>query len=87
MCLTGDYHESSIVVWSTYSHDVIVATRALTPVLDLAWDPYTVNEFTSVGVDGTMLFWLLDETGAKAELNVHEAEVPDDLLSVHHMVG
>lgn len=81
----GDYHESSIVVWSTYSLDVIVATRALTPVLDLAWDPYTVNEFTSVGVDGTMLFWLLDETGAKAELNVHEAEVPDDLLSVHHM--
>lgn len=30
-----------------------------------------------------MLFWLLDETKNNACLNVHEAEVPEELLQKH----
>lgn len=37
----------------------------------------------SVGQDGSVLFWLLDETKNNACLNVHEAEVPEELLQKH----
>ena len=84
---TGDYHECSIVVWSTSNYSVLTSTHTSLPIHHLRWDPYTVNEFASVGENGTVLFWLLDETGAEAALNFHEAEVPEDLLQTHHMVG
>ena len=45
-----------------------------------------MNEFSSVGQNGTVLFWLLDETATNICLNVHEAEVPDDLLRLKHGV-
>ena len=45
-----------------------------------------MNEFASVGQNGTVLFWLLDETTTNICLNVHEAEVPDDLLRLKHGV-
>ena len=53
---------------------------------DVKWDPYTVNEFASVGDTGTLSFWLLDETQAEVTLSVHEAQLPHDLLGTHHMV-
>ena len=34
---------------------------------------------------GVVLFWLVDETGSDVRLNVHEAEVPEELLKTHHM--
>ena len=83
----GDYRECSVVVWSTQSCDIVTSTKTSLPVHDLKWDPFTVNEFVSVGENGTILFWLLDETGAEVNLNVHEAEVPEDLLQTHHMVS
>ncbi|KAK3091415.1 hypothetical protein FSP39_019740, partial [Pinctada imbricata] len=76
----GDYRDNSIVVWSTYNYQVLTTYKTTAPVHDLAWDPYTVNEFASVGQDGTVLFWLLDETTTDVCLNVHEAEVPQELL-------
>lgn len=53
----------------------------------LRWDPSSVNEFASVGENATVLFWMLDETGDGASLNVHEAAVPEDLLQPHSMVS
>ncbi|KAJ7372636.1 WD repeat-containing protein 90 [Desmophyllum pertusum] len=50
------------------------------------WDPYTANEFTSVGQDGSVLFWLLDDTGEKMTLNVHEPEVPGELVQSKKVV-
>ena len=75
------------MVWSTQSFDIVTSARTEFPIHDLSWDPYTVNEFSSVGENGTVLFWLLDETGVTAALNVHEADVPEELLQTHHMVG
>ena len=46
-----------------------------------------MNEFSSVGQNGTVLFWLLDETATNICLNVHEAEVPDELLKIKHVVS
>ncbi len=82
----GDYRDNSIVVWSTHTCTILTSTTPDYPVYDLKWDPYTVNEFASVGANGTVLFWLLDETASNYSLNVHEAEVPEDLLQTHHMV-
>lgn len=49
---------------------MLAATQLAEPVHDLCWDPYTVNEFTSVGANGKIKFWLLDETNYTISLNV-----------------
>jgi len=84
---SGDYRECNIVLWSTYTFTVLTSTKTSQPVHDVKWDPYTVNEFASVGDAGTLSFWLLDETQAQVTLSVHEAQLPDDLLGTHHMVS
>ena len=66
----GDYRECSVVVWCSRDLVVLTASYARHPVHDVMWDPYTANEFASVGQDGSVLFWLLDETGEKLTLNV-----------------
>ena len=33
------------------------------------------------------MFWLLDETGQSVSLNVHQADVPSDLLHSHSSVS
>ena len=85
--VVGDYRDRTIVVWSTYNYGILVTTKTNVPMHNLRWDPFTVNEFVSVGANGTVLFWLLDETGGKFALNVHEATVPDELLQLHHVVS
>ena len=82
----GDYRDCTIAVWSTHTYDLLTTTKTSDPVHDLKWDPTTANEFASVGDNGTLLFWLLDETQVNVTLNVHQADVPDDLLQKHHMV-
>lgn len=84
--VSGDYRDCSVVVWSTYTYTILTSTKTSVPMNDLKWDPYTVNEFASVGESGVILFWLLDETHEEASLSVHEAEVPEELLARHHMV-
>ncbi|KAK7112108.1 WD repeat-containing protein 90-like isoform X2 [Littorina saxatilis] len=76
----GDYHNSEVVVWSTISYTVLTSAKTDEAVNCLKWDPFTVNEFASVGEEGTLLFWLLDETTSQATLSVHEAGVPDEVL-------
>ena len=36
---------------------------------------------------GTVMFWLLDETNQSVSLNVHEADVPEDLIHSHNSVS
>ena len=83
----GDYRDCTIVVWSTDTYGILTTSKAASPIHSLKWDPYTVNEFSSVGQNGTVLFWLLDETATNICLNVHEAEVPDELLKIKHVVS
>lgn len=66
----GDYRDCSVVVWCTRDMIILAASYARHPVHDVMWDPFTASEFTSVGQDGSVLFWLLDETGGKHVLNV-----------------
>ena len=87
LLVAGDYRECAVVVWSMLNYTVLATTTTSVPMHDIMWDPYTVNEFSSVGQNGTILFWLLDETGEEVSLNVHEATPPEDLLQTHHMVS
>lgn len=79
----GDYQDCTIVVWSTRNYEILTTSKTTSAIHDLKWDPFSVNEFVSVGQDGSVLFWLLDETKNNACLNVHEAEVPEELLQKH----
>ncbi|KAK6171134.1 hypothetical protein SNE40_019389 [Patella caerulea] len=81
----GDYRERSIVVWSTSNYTVLTTTITDDPIHDVQWDPYSVNEFSTVGDNSTLQFWLLDETMSEVALNVHVAVVPNDLVSSHNL--
>ncbi|XP_063961233.1 WD repeat-containing protein 90-like isoform X2 [Lytechinus pictus] len=82
----GDYRDCSIVVWSTQDYSILAASKTALPVHSLLWDPYTSNEFTSVGEKGTILFWLLDESQGRVNLNVHEAQVPQELMDHRNVI-
>ena len=75
--------DCSLAVWSMTTFDLLVSTRTSAPVHDLRWDPSACNEFATVGSEGTLLFWLLDETtsssSSSVSLNVHEAELPVEI--------
>lgn len=82
----GDYRDCSLVVWDTHDYTILTVSRAALPIHELAWDPHSPNEFATVGEGGTVLFWLLDETHEKFSLNIHEADVPQDLMDTKNMV-
>lgn len=71
----GDYRECSVVIWGIKDYNVLTSSYAKTPIHDIAWDPYTMNEFVSVGQDGHVLFWLLEESRGSFNLNVSTHEV------------
>lgn len=75
----GDYRDSEVVVWCASSYIVLTSAKTDGAINSLRWDPYTVNEFATVGEQGVLCFWLLDET-ARHSLSVHEADVPEELL-------
>ncbi|KAJ8318923.1 hypothetical protein KUTeg_004014 [Tegillarca granosa] len=79
-----NHHEFDIVCLA-FSRDDRFLVSVANPINELKWDPYTVNEFATVGQNGTLLFWLLDETTNDICLNVHEAEIPDELVQLPHM--
>ncbi|KAL8597433.1 hypothetical protein ACOMHN_050931 [Nucella lapillus] len=76
----GDYEDSEVVVWSTGNYTMLTSARTDKAIHSLRWDPYTVNEFASVGERGALYFWLLDETTPHVCLSVHQADVPDSLV-------
>ncbi|XP_074646351.1 WD repeat-containing protein 90-like [Tubulanus polymorphus] len=80
----SDYRENLIVIWSTYTHQILIHTETAIAIHDIRWDPTTSNEFSCVGDDGNILFWLLEETGGEAELKVHEINVPQELIKYQH---
>ncbi|XP_071943850.1 WD repeat-containing protein 90-like [Antedon mediterranea] len=82
----GDYRERAIVIWNMMDYSVITASKTALPVHAVQWDPYATNEFATVGEKSTMLFWLLDETQERYNLNVHEATIPEELLTSRQKV-
>ncbi|XP_014661522.1 PREDICTED: WD repeat-containing protein 90-like isoform X2 [Priapulus caudatus] len=79
----GDYREPRIVIWSTYDWTVTVTTIASFPIHQLCWDMYHNAEFVTVGEEGKVCFWMLEEnesTPQHGQLCLHEPEIPEELL-------
>ena len=76
----GDYRECSIAIWSTLDYSLLATSFTRYPIHAVKWDPYTMNEFTTVGQNGSVLFWLLDETKTQAVLNVRFFNLPAQLV-------
>ena len=72
----GDYRECSIAIWSTIDYELLATSSTRYPIHAVRWDPYTMNEFATVGQNGSVLFWLLDETKQQVALNVGLFNLP-----------
>ena len=66
----GDYKECSIVIWNTRDYNILTTSFTRYPIHSVQWDPYVMNEFATVGQNGSVLFWMLDETKKSVGLNV-----------------
>lgn len=79
----GDYQENSVVLWSGYDGEtkpvVLASSRTKSPIHHVAWDPNTPNEFVTVGQDASIIFWLIEEFGTEAQLQLHEGTIPESL--------
>lgn len=76
---SGDFRACELAVWNTTNYNLLASSTAACPIHAVQWDPFTVNEFISVGEHGTVLFWLLDETSSDVCLNMHLAQLPEEL--------
>ena len=86
----GNYVDPSIAVWECSTGALLAATQSDQPLHAVAWDPNNYGEFAACGQDGTLLFFLLDDSqdvGArytrqhKHVLKVFAASLPKSLHS------
>ncbi|XP_009875977.1 PREDICTED: WD repeat-containing protein 90, partial [Apaloderma vittatum] len=74
----GDYSDQTFVLWNTYTYELMLSTCISEPVHDVAFSPFSHRELACVG-KGAVMFWLLEQQGAKVNLKVHQARAPDVL--------
>ena len=73
----GDYSACSIAMWDTRDYSIVATAKPPCPIHSVKWDPYTVNEFLSVGANAAVLFWLVDETNDTISLSVSDIYAVD----------
>ena len=66
----GDYRECSVVVWFTRDYTVLTSSSLASPIHAFSWDPFVANEFTTIGRDKSVMFWILEENLGKFTLKV-----------------
>lgn len=69
-CIPGDFSACSLAVWDTHDYSIVATAKPPCPIHSVMWDPFSVNEFISVGAHASILFWLVEETNDKVSLNV-----------------
>lgn len=52
----GDHRECLIVVWSTHDYVAIGKVTVNFPMHAIHWNPYSANEFVSVGRNRSVVF-------------------------------
>ena len=86
MCLSGDYHSPDLIIWSTTDYSVLATSSLSSPVHEIRWDTHSAYELTSVGADGHIAFWLLEEHEEREtgmELKVHDKRECNIQLKAH----
>uniref|UniRef100_A0A8C3D8T2 WD repeat domain 90 n=1 Tax=Corvus moneduloides TaxID=1196302 RepID=A0A8C3D8T2_CORMO len=74
----GDYSDQTMALWSTHTYELMLSTRVLEPLHDVAFSPVSHQDLACVG-RGAVMFWLLEQQGAAVRLKVHRAPAPDVL--------
>ena len=57
----SDFYECTLCIWST--NDYSIVTQAITdhPMHCARWNPFSANELATVGRNGSLYFWYLDD--------------------------
>ncbi|KAF6029854.1 WDR90 [Bugula neritina] len=79
----GDYSERKVNLWETSMCTLVASTQTSQPINYVAWDPQAFNEFVTVGDQGAIMFWLVDElTDNIPKLRVQEPALPEEIASL-----
>uniref|UniRef100_A0A8C3DA31 WD repeat-containing protein 90 n=1 Tax=Corvus moneduloides TaxID=1196302 RepID=A0A8C3DA31_CORMO len=70
--------DQTMALWSTHTYELMLSTRVLEPLHDVAFSPVSHQDLACVG-RGAVMFWLLEQQGAAVRLKVHRAPAPDVL--------
>eukprot|EP00041_Stephanoeca_diplocostata_P033073 m.1082433 g.1082433 ORF g.1082433 m.1082433 type:complete len:1886 (-) comp24266_c0_seq4:397-6054(-) len=73
----GNYTDGAVAVWEVQTGTMVAAAQADAPINRIQWDPCSPREFATVGQQGILQFWLVDESQAAPVLNVHTAATPE----------
>lgn len=74
--LIGDFNDPHVVVWNTNTQLLEVSSLAEYPIHEVCWDPQQCSSFTTVGENGTVLFWMVDEkTDQRVELLLYQPKI------------
>lgn len=72
----GDFNDPHVVVWNTNTQLLEVSSLAEYPIHEVCWDPQQCSSFTTVGENGTVLFWMVDEkTDQRVELLLYQPKI------------
>ncbi|KAM5227309.1 LOW QUALITY PROTEIN: WD repeat-containing protein 90 [Ctenodactylus gundi] len=74
----GDYLDRTLALWSMATYELILSTRLLEPVHDVAFDPWDSGCLTCVGT-GAVTFWLLQRHGGDISLQSRREPVPEEM--------
>lgn len=79
----GDFHEPHIALWNTNTQFLESSSLAEYPVHEVCWDPQQSSSFTTVGENGTILFWMVDEkTNEGVDLMLHKPKIGLQILEM-----
>ncbi|TSL82524.1 WD repeat-containing protein 90 [Bagarius yarrelli] len=74
----GDFEESTVVLWSTQSFELLCLVRASVPLHEAAFCPSSASQLAYVG-SGAVFFCYIRTHGQGAELQVESIGLPEEL--------
>ena len=71
---SGNHHSPDLIIWSTTDYSILATSSLSSPAHEIRWDTHSAYELASVGADGHIAFWLLEECEGRdgMELKVRE---------------
>ncbi|XP_060777132.1 WD repeat-containing protein 90 isoform X2 [Neoarius graeffei] len=74
----GDFEESTVALWSTYSFELLCSISASVPLHEAAFCPSSASQLAYVG-SGAVFFCYVQTRGRGAELQVQTVGLPEEI--------
>ena len=70
--MLGTYQENTLALWSSRDYSLLAASTLSHAIHEVRWDPCTAYEFTAVGAQAGISFWVVEEEteGGEYQLKV-----------------